>query len=132
VGKANKRAQVLDFAEARKVNESTHPLLGAIVVIEVVSHGVTEHGNRPLVDSDVFIATEPLYGKERAGSLISFWWKGHAARQLSSLEPGQIIVAKVIGTWMENLGTTRIGIDATGITPDERDAALDAWEAHSE
>jgi hypothetical protein len=124
------RAKVISFKEAQKATASTHPLADAIVVIEIVSHGVTFEGERPLVDSDVFVATEPTGGQERAGTTIEgFWWKGAPARQLASLEPGQIIVARVTGTWMENLGSMRVNLDAVGLSADERDAALDAWEA---
>jgi len=121
------RRRVVDPKRAQSIDAS-HPLLGAIVAVEVKSIDSSDI-NRPVVYTDVFIGVPPTLDPTLAGVLWeNFSWGGASARQLKHLEIGEVLLARVTGTWMEKHRTIRVTLDPN-LTDAEREDLLNLWEA---
>jgi len=119
------RRRVVDRDRATQLDAS-HPLLGAVVAIEITR--LQTVGDRLTVWSDVFVHIPPVLDPGLENTVWeNFSWGGASARQLKRLEVGEVLLARVMGTWMEAHGTTRITLDPN-LSDSEREALLLAWE----
>jgi len=124
--------EVVDPVRAKEIMElARHPLVDALVVIEIVHKTVSSGSQRPVVETDSFVVDcQP--GKYTPGTMIvSQFWQSGIARQLSHLAEGQVIVARVLGKWMPEYNNVRLSLDP-GVDPEDYARALATWEAYCE